>query len=515
MTQPSQQMHIPPSRFAALGACLLLAGCSVSVAPLSEQDMTEATATELAQMFAPENTMTPKGKLDLDTLVERAVAANLDNRVQRLEAAHALRRVDVTSLDMLPTLAARAGYSTRSNDDYSTSQVLGRPGPTGIFSRSTDSDVTSGSLSTTWSVLDFAVGYFAARQSANRAYIAEERSRRAGMDVIRQAKESFWRAYAAQQLSGPIDRNIGEALKLLDLIQSGAESGAVPTMDALNQRRTILENVRQLEIFQQELAVARIALAQQVNARPGTRLTLAQTPMRVPALPGTLAELEARAQVSSPALREQRYRIRIALDDVKRSTAEIFPDLSLSAGVDASSDSFLLNDDWSSAGLSIGWNLMNVLTSPQRVRLAESGVALEEARALAVRMAVLAQTHVAYRDYGFARAQYHRARQLSEIDRQIADQTRIREEASVSSQVDRVVTETSAILAKLRVYRAYAELVSAHTAVLATIGADEEFLAILATREAAEATAQKEAKATGISQPGAARPAVASPSGSG
>lgn len=455
----------------------VLAACSAHVNSLTNAQLNNAATTELAQMFAPAERI--QNALSLDDVISRAVVNNLDNRLLRLEQSFALAQVDVDSIEMLPTLAASAGYTNRSRENFTTSQVLGEVAPSGSFSRSREAQNTSYSLSTTWNVLDFTVGYYNARQAGNRAFIAEERARRAGMDIIRDARQSFWSAYAAQQLSGTIARTIAEANAVLARIQKGEQSGAIPAVEALTSRRTVLENLRQLEIFSHDLATARIELAELVNARPGSPIALAASQMSIPSLPGSLPELEEKAFTSNPSLREQQYRINIALDDVRRTTAQLFPELSLSAEANFDPDSFLLNNIWNQFGLNAAWNLLRLVTGPQRINLSERGVEVERIRALAVRMAVLAQTHTAYRDFHFSREQFLRARDLAEIDQQLAQQSRAREEASVGSQVERVVVETSALISQLRVYDAYGELVAAYSAVLSTIGADADLTQIL------------------------------------
>jgi outer membrane protein TolC len=462
--------------WAGIGLCVL-ASCSVHVDALSEAHLNEAAATELAQMFVTgESVAYP---LSLDDVIGRAVLNNLDNRLLRLEQSFALAQVDVDSMEMLPTLAASAGYTNRTRENFTTSHVFGTTAPSGSFSRSREAENMTNSLSTTWNVLDFTLGYFSARQAGNSAFIAEERARRAGMGIIRDARQSFWNAYAAQQLSGTIATTIAEANAVLARIEEGERGGAIPAVEALRSRRTVLENVRQLEIFSHELATARIELAQLVNVQPGSVVALAPSRMSVPSLPGTLPELEARAFTSNPSLREQQYRINIALDDVRWTTAQLFPDLSLSAEANFDADAFLLNNRWNQFGLTAGWNLMRLMTAPQRIDLSERGVEVERARALAVRMAVLAQTHIAYRDFHFARAQFQRASALAEIDRQLAQQSRVREEASVGSQVERIVVETSSLISQLRVYEAYGEVMAAYSAVLSSIGADADLRQIL------------------------------------
>lgn len=462
--------------FLASTSLVILSGCSVQAPMLTDDDLRQAASVELAEMFAPVQGIS--GTITLDDTVQRAVINNLDNRLARLERSFATRQVEVESLDMLPVLAANAGYTRRSNDGYTTSQPLGSS-ITGSYSRGSDDQVRSSDLSVSWNVLDFAMGYYNAQQAGNRAYIAEERARRAGMDVIRQAKDSFWRAYAAQALSSRVSSNIADAEDVLRTIRSGEDSGAIPAMQALEQRRTVLENIRQLETVLQELNHSKIVLSQMINIAPGESVQLSAPRMVIPEVRSSLSELEQQAFLGNPSIREQQYRTQIAVSDVKRSTVELFPNISASAQMNYSSDDFLREDEWNSYGLNIGLNLLRLATAPQRRGIAQDGVAVEEARALAVRMAVLAQTHIAYRDYQFARQQFNRVRDLADVQSSISEQSRARREGSASSGVEVVANETSAIISQLRVYRAYADLIASHETLTATVGNDDELVSLI------------------------------------
>lgn len=478
------------SYFMSSCAAFALAACSVQTPSLTDEGLRQAATDELARMFP--SIQVVSSDVTLDDAVRRSVINNLENRLQRLERSFAANQVDVDSLDMLPVLAANAGYSQRSNDGYTTSQPLGSP-ITGSFSRGADDQIRSRDLSVSWNSLDFALGYYNAQQAGSRAFIAEERARRAGMDVIRQAKANYWRAYAAQALSDRVVRNIAEAEATLETIREGESSGAIPGMQALEQSRSVLENIRQLETLRQELGQAQISLSQMINTPPGQTVRLRTSDMPVPQVNQSLNDLEQRAFLRNPSIREQQYRTSIALTDVKRTTAELFPNLSANAQLNYSSDDFLQQDSWNTFGLNVGLNLLRLATAPQRRSIARDGVEVEEARALAVRMAVLAQTHISYRDYQFSRQQYLRARQLADVEQKIAQQSRAREAASAGSAVQRVTDETNAILSQLRVYRAYADLISAHATLEATVGADDELVTLIAEQRRLYETAVSDA----------------------
>jgi len=460
----------------------ILAGCTttVSTKPLTGDELQAAATAELAKMFSPGQVI-DRG-LDESEVVYRAVMNNLDTRLRRLESSFALSQLQVDNLAMLPSLALNAGYSNRSNDSYSTSQPLGNAGPTGAFSRSSSDEVTTGSLTASWNVLDFALGYYNAKQSAERALIANERERRAGMDLVRQAKSAYWRAYAAQKLNDRVAENIKSAENALITIKRGEAQGAIAPMDALRQRKTVLESIRQLSLLKQDLDRSVIELSQIVNSRPGEKLELKELPLTELSLSSSLEELEQRAYEFSPDIREQKYRERIAMTDVKKVSASLFPSLGVSAGLQTSSDEFLQSGEWATYGLNVGWNLIQLANASTLNANAKLGVEVEHARALAVRMAVLAKTHIAYRDFKSSKEQFERAQELYLIEKQLAEQNRARVRASAGTEVDQIVSETSEILAELRLYQTYAGAVGALETVSSTVGDDTGFIAVLEER---------------------------------
>lgn len=459
------------NKYLYLTTAIFLVGCSVNVQPVTEEELAAAAVAELSEMFP--QTQAVEGSLDEGAVLERAMINNLDTRLALLETSYARRQLRVDNLEMLPSLTASAGYQQNSDEGYSTSQVLGEAGTTGAYSRGSEDVTRTRDLTLTWNVLDFALGYYNAKQAADRALIAEERQRQAAFDLIRSARGAYWRAVAAQNLGGDVARAISEAEQTLAQITEGQQSGAISNVVALNQKRSVLETIRQLEATLQQLQASQIELARMVNVPPGQRLSLRAASMRVPLISQSLAELENTAFQNSPVLREQNYRSRIAATEVRRVTAGLFPNLSASLSGNYTSDQFRFQDEFTQLGLNVGLNLMQVATAPARRASANEGVAVEEARNLAVRMAVLVQVHLAYQEYNFALQRYSRSRELYEVQRAISEQSDARRQASATSAVENVIATASSISAELRMYDDYARLVAAYETVNATIGQND------------------------------------------
>ena len=476
------------NKYLYLTTALFLVGCSVNVQPITDEELAAAAVAELSEMFP--QTQAVEGTLNEDAVLERAMINNLDTRLSLLETSYARRQLRVDNLDMLPTLTASAGYQQNSDEGYSTSQVLGETSTTGAYSRGSEDVSRTRDLTLTWNVLDFALGYYNAKQAADRALIAEERQRQAAFDLIRNARGAYWRAVAAQNLGGSVSRAISEAEQTLAQITEGQQSGAISNVVALNQQRSILETIRQLEATLQQLQTSQIELARMVNVPPGQRLSLSAGSMRIPRVGQSLAQLEATAFQNSPALREQNYRSRIAATEVRRVTAGLFPNLSASLSGNYTSDQFRFQDEFTQLGLNVGLNLMQVATAPARRASANEGVAVEEARNLAVRMAVLVQVHLAYQEYNFALQRYSRSRELYEVQRAISEQSDAQRQASATSAVENVIATASSISAELRMYDDYARLIAAYETLNATIGQNDSVGEIFARLDAMKQSAE-------------------------
>jgi outer membrane protein TolC len=86
----------------------------------------------------------------------RALKYNMDYRVKLMEEAMGQRQLDVANLDMLPKLAASAGYTARDKDNASSSQNVATGEQSLAPSISTEKQDRMADLSLSWNVLDLA-----------------------------------------------------------------------------------------------------------------------------------------------------------------------------------------------------------------------------------------------------------------------------------------------------------------------------------------------------------------------
>ncbi|BAP40741.1 putative uncharacterized protein [Pseudomonas sp. StFLB209] len=459
-------------RVSSLASILLLTGCmSLSPEPIDKNALQQQAAQD--SLTARQNVPAINGSLSLDEAIARALKYNLEARSRQMEQALAMSQYDVGNFDMLPKMIAAAGYSHRS--EYATTRavdsVTGEPSLANPYISSDKHHATS-DLGLTWSVLDFGLSYYSAKQNADRVLIASERRRQAMHVLVQDVRSAFWRAASAQKLRQSVkDSTLLAESALADARQAESERLRSP-VESLRYQRQVLENLRLLEAIEQELGTARIELAALINAPLGTELTVVEPAesfnQRVLDLP--VEQLEAQALAQNALLREQNYNTRIAGQETRKTLLRLFPNLSLNYSLRHDSDKYLINNNWNEAGAQLSFNLLNILSAPAQMRLAKAGIAVADQRRVATQMAVLAQVHIARLQYANALQQFQRADAIWQVDDRLNQQSANRSQVQTTGKLDTVASNTSAILSQLRRYQAMALANAAASKLQATLG---------------------------------------------
>jgi outer membrane protein TolC len=104
-------------------------------------------------------------------------------------------------------------------------------------------------------------------------------------------------------------------------------------VEPLRYQRQLLENLRLLEVIEQELSPARLELAALMGMAPGQAATAWRVAEPAQGTSSTwlqrpVEDMEALALVRNPDLRESQYGARIAREETKRVMLRMFPGLS-------------------------------------------------------------------------------------------------------------------------------------------------------------------------------------------
>lgn len=397
------------------------------------------------------------GPIGFDEAVARALKYNLDYRLKVMESALSAGLADVSKYDMLPNLVASAGYSHRNNDSGGNSVNI----ETGAISlaQSTSQERTRATAAAefSWNVLDFGVSYYRARQQADQVMIAEERRRRVIQNILQDVRSAYWRAVGAQRLAREAASLSERARSALDRSREAEKQGLVPPRDALNYQRLLLDAVTLLSARQQELAFAKHELTALMNIPPGTSFTVVEADEpELRAMPGDVTALEEMALVNRPELREEDYRVRITSDEARRQLLALLPGLSFSSSAQYDSNRYLYNNHWIDSGAHVSLNLFKLLSMPSLKSAQGAQEKADEARRLALSMAVLTQVRVAVERYRMALQDLNVAKESSMVDQRLASYAKAGLSTRTDSELELIRAETRTLNSEYQRYAAYA-----------------------------------------------------------
>ena len=469
----------------------IVAGCSVTPDPMSSEDRSARSAADLKLIGEME--FVPVKPITLNEAIARSVAFNLQRRVKQIEREIEDAELQTKSFEMLPSLDIDASRDATSEQ----------------LSASDDRIARTASAGMTWNILDLGVSYARAKQQADEVLIAREKERKALQDIIREVRTAYWRAVGAQRLTDRVQaiaRNIKVAMQESRAME---KSGANDVVKSVAYRREIVESVRQALTVQRELREAKGALAEHLNIRPGTPFRLAATTLAsaMPVLPMSLADMEKHALENRPELRVEDYNERMSEWQAREALFDMLPGAKLSAGQNYSSDSFGLTPNWISTGFQLGMNIFDLFSGTGKMDEAEKRGELARQQRLAMTLAVMTQTHMAYIQFRNASQQMRLAREVALADRRLA--------TLVASDIDFVNTDyfeavrlaTRQLQSEADEHQTQVELITAHSDVMHAIGLNvlpdklrtdnvEELTAAVE-----KVTARWEAKGTDIAAP--------------
>lgn len=453
-----------------LSLCLT-AGCSSLITP---KPLPVATPGTWQAELKEQNIEPLQGPLSLDEAIARALKYNLDRRAKQMELEIASGQLETSLQEMLPKASLQISRATRNVPRQTLSSD--RLSPSGLNS---DSNHNVSELEASWGLLDFGLGYYSAKQALDRVQIANERRRKLVHTLIQDVRSAYWRAACAQAMRESVRQTIVDAENALeDSRRIESELVKAPT-EALTYQKSLLENLRMLELIEQELAPAFVELATLINAPRHQSIALApQWPAMAATLDTPVESLEAIALKNNADLREAMHQTRIARDETRKVLLRMFPTLSFNMGVKYDTDSYLVHQAWNEAGLQLSLNLMNLFTGTAQMKLAEAGVGLSDQRRLVTQMAVVTQVHLGRLNWLNAQKQYQRAERIWSVDSRLATLAGAREKALMRGRLETVNAQAGALLSQFRRYQAVAQVQVAESRLRAVLGLEFDDIAM-------------------------------------
>ena len=458
-------------KLAVVAAALFLAGCTVTPKLATQQEVRDRVTADTALMYV--NQAPINGPVTMEEAVARSLKYNLDYRLKKMESALSLGLADYASYDMLPNLLATAGYRARSNDSGGTSigildgvQSL-RP------STSEERRHTLAGAEFSWNVLDFGVSYYRARQQADQYLVAEERRRKVVQNLVQDVRAAYWRALGAQRLAAQTKDILERANLALARSREAETQRVISPAQALNYQRALLDAISFLNQRRLDLEFANRELAALMNVEPGINFVVSEAvEAKLPAPPNDVRKLEDMALLQRPELREEDFKKRITADEARRQILGMLPGISLDSGVQYDSNNLLNSSSWSQGGVRISWNLLRLLALPTLKSTQEQQVRTDQARRMALSMAIMTQLRVGVERYRLAVEDFKLADTAAQVDKRLADYTRASVTARLESELEAIRTQARAVLGNYQRANTYATAQIAFGRLYNTLGFD-------------------------------------------
>lgn len=469
---PARRLSVDAVRIAGLAlACLVIAGCAVSPRPLEQDEVQSRVETDMARMFDGQTPLS--GTLTLEEALARALHYNLDHRLKQMESSLALDLSRFSNVDMLPELMASAGYRYRNRLSGGTSigildgDVSDRP------TSSSERELTNYGVVFTWNVLDFGISYYRAQQQADQFLLAEERRRKVIHNIVQDVRSAYWRALAAQRLAEESEQIMRRAELALEQSREAERQRLVSPQVALTYQRTLLDAITLLKQRQQGLEFALAELAALMNVPPGIDFVL--TEVAEPTLPNPaqdILRLEEFALLQRPELREEDLRRRMTAAEARKQMLGLLPGISFDLGTQYTSNRFEYHNAWTDGGVRLGWNLLRLAGLPAQRSIRERQRSTDDARRLALSMAIITQVRLSAERYRMALEDLELAEAGYAVDRRLADYSRTAASVRIDSDLEAIRTELRAMLGAYQRANAYAEAQIALGRLQNSIGVD-------------------------------------------
>ena len=458
-------------KWLTLTVAISAVGCMVSPEEIAPDEL--LSLIEADNELILDTQLAISGPLSLGDIMARAVLTNLDQKVSNLEEALALGAFELSRYDMLPTAAISSTYYDHNNENASRSiSVLTRQ-ETLEPSTSQETEHLISDLRVSWNLLDFGVSYYQAKQEADRFLITGNNRKKAFIDLMQQARSAYWRALAAQQLKVPVQGVIDEALVAYAEVNQGIEERIYPNMlQALQVKKELFTLIGDLETLQADLEQSLILLANFINVPSGTEITL-EEPADLPVLPDfnlDLGQLEITALMNSSEVVIEAYNARIEHAETRKALLRLLPGLEIGDSQNYDTNNFLFNNDWNEASVRVSWNLMRLASTRQTLKSSKLRNELQVQRRLAANMAVVTRLNLALHQYDNQQNQMAKAKELQQIEADIAELTSNAVSTDADGQVNLVRTQAESITAQLAYLLAYAQTQEAYGTVLVSLG---------------------------------------------
>ncbi|MGN6084625.1 TolC family protein [Trinickia sp.] len=450
----------------------VLSACAIKPEPITQAEHFQRAQDDYKTLYSTYVPLTRP--LTLSDAISRALKYNYNARLAKTQETLQDRQLDLAIAQMLPRLAANAGYTWRNNDNAAESVSELTRQQSLEYSFSEQPSHATASLELSWNLLDLGVSYFQAKQQGYRTYAAVERRRKVIDDIVKSTQEAYWKAVAADRLLPRLKPLLAEADKMLENSREASRQKLVPQLQGLDYQQNMLSVVGQLRRMQTDLNTARVQLASLIDVPTDVPIDFAPMDLDYATAAAKVdpRKLEALGLAMRPELREEAYQEKIDQQDVYKEIVKMMPGVGVLGSLNYDSNRYLYNPNWAQLGVNATFNLVNLIEGPKAISAAKASVEVSRQRRLALSVAVLTQVNLSYQEYLAAVEDLDIAKQINDVEQQIRVASANEAKAQEESEADRVRRDLASMVAEFSYDRTIAQVHTALTNLYTSVGVD-------------------------------------------
>lgn len=444
--------------------CLALSGCALGPDPIKPAEHKEAIE---ARLFDLGNTPRPQGKqISLSEAVARAVRYNWAERVQAYQAVLENTQIDLANMAMIPDLLSNSGYRFR-NPEYASQN----PQRTSVVIAEQQNRRLQ-DFTFSWSLLDFGLSYFRARQQADRAMIAVEQERKVRQQIVQDTIIAWYRARAERRIREEYEPLLVKANAALQRAVEIEKARLQEPMEALAYQRDVLDTIQNIESWKKDLAGSEFALANMIGLASQPGIVAGEEDIEIASSRLSRSQLQATALMKRTDIEIALYETRISRREALIALLELAPIPSFTLGNNYDSNNYLVYNQWMALGGQIAINLAKLARYPSVSMLNNERIGLAQEKAVAVISAALLQVDIAYAQLKELEKYLHSSEQALAVSERMARQVHAAFDANQIGQIQALREDLRSFLSKVRRDIAKIEERSAGARLMASVGVD-------------------------------------------
>lgn len=416
--------------------------------------------------------------LTLEDCIRIGLQNNLERRVANLEGDIASKDTLAEKLRMLPGLTIDGKYEyrdkLRKSDVYNWK--LDRDQPDYTVGELKDS--TKANLSLTWNVLDTVLAYVRSGESKMYESVLAKRRHRQGQFLALDITEAYWQAAAVEDALDYVHVVEKKMRGVNEDIKEAVKLRLLDAMSATESQMRLKELELTIRKLQAKLSKSRLTLSQLMGLNQNIEYTLYRPPIKpvIAALPHTrdldIDRLEEYALTHRPDLFESDMQVRIQKEEAKRAFWELFPGVNFFAAGHYDKNRLLLSNTWSSVGVGLGWNLLDLPSRIVELQASKGEVNMAEVQRIMLTVGVITQVHIALLDYAIKVDRFRLLEDTYVLSADLLDMAKQKIQAGTLKPLAATQRQLEEMASKLRRDEAVVDLIVAHKRLCVAVGID-------------------------------------------